>query len=322
MKILVHDHRNGRRPQPAGVAGLTILEMLVSSAMLALIIVGLTAMFVQTQKAFKTGIKQIDVSDAGRSIADLMAGDLAQLSDGSPYQVTPTLQNPGVTNLMWGWDRSCVYPQYENNVPFRTNVMERVYLLVQTNTGWMGIGYAISNMVPGLGVGTLYRYLSVTNTHFVDNHVLFDPFYSIFTPQFPQWSAPRFGNTNNMHLDRIADGVVDLRIMAYDQYGNRIGGEATNGPTGSYGAGDFYLGQLTNTVPYSNWVINPPPRHAVEVPMPASVDLELGILDPDAWDHLRGLAGNLVAQSNYLQAASGKIEIFRKHVLVRAATLQ
>ncbi len=321
MKIFTQHHRRPWRAR-RGAAGLTLLEMLVSSAMLALIIVGLTAMFVQTQKAFKTGIKQTDVGDAGRSISDLMAGDLAQLSDGSPYGLTPTVQTPGVTNLMWGWDQSCIYPQYENGLPFRTNEMQRIYMLVQTNTGWMGIGYAVSNMTPGLGVWTLYRYISITNTHFVDNHVLFDPFHSIFTTQFPQWGSARFGDTNNMHLDRIAEGVVDLRIMAYDQYGNRIGLEATNPITGGNGYGDFYLGQVTNAVPYSNWVINPPPRHAVNIPTPTSIDLELGILDPASWDHLKGLAGNLVAQSNYLQASSGKIDIFRKHILVRAATMQ
>jgi len=43
---------------------LTILEMLVSTAMLAFIVLGLTAMLIQTQKAFKTGIKQTTVTDA------------------------------------------------------------------------------------------------------------------------------------------------------------------------------------------------------------------------------------------------------------------
>jgi hypothetical protein len=318
MKMLVPVNRVARRLRSAG---LTILEMLISSAMLGLIIVGLTAMFVQTQKAFKTGIKQTDVGDAGRSISDMMAGDLSQLSDGTPFASASSL-NPGITNLMWGWDRTCIYPQYENGVPFRTNEMQRVYMLVQTNTGWMGVGYAVSNMVPGLGVGTLYRYISITNTHFLDNHVLFDPFHSIFTTLFPQWGRTGLANTNNIHLDRIADGVVDLRIMPYDQYGNRLGIEATNALAGGPGYGDFYLNQVTNTAPYSNWVVNPLPRHPVAVALPASIDLELGILDPDAWDHLKGLAGNLTAQSNYLQAASGKIEIFRKHILVRAATLQ
>ena len=63
-------------------------------------------------------------------------------------------------------------------------------------------------------------------------------------------------------------------------------------------------------------------RFYVTNTLPYSVELEVGILDPDAWDHLRGLAGNLPAQSNYLATSASKVEIFRKHVLVRAATLQ
>ncbi len=55
--------------------------MLVSTAMLAFIVLGLTAMFVQTQKVFKTGIKQTTVTDAGRAIIDMIASDLSQMSD-------------------------------------------------------------------------------------------------------------------------------------------------------------------------------------------------------------------------------------------------
>ena len=60
---------------------LTILEMLVSVALLSFIVLGLTAMFVQTQKAFKTGIKQTDSTDAGRAVMEMIAADLSQLSD-------------------------------------------------------------------------------------------------------------------------------------------------------------------------------------------------------------------------------------------------
>jgi len=60
---------------------LTILEMLVSTAMLSFIVLGLTAMFIQTQKAFKTGIKQTSVTDAGRAVIDMIASDLSQMAD-------------------------------------------------------------------------------------------------------------------------------------------------------------------------------------------------------------------------------------------------
>ena len=55
--------------------------MLVSTAMLSFIVLGLTAMFIQTQKAFKTGIKQTTITDAGRAIIDMIASDLSQMSD-------------------------------------------------------------------------------------------------------------------------------------------------------------------------------------------------------------------------------------------------
>ena len=74
-----HGARDARAPR--NCRALTILEMLVSTAMLAFIVLGLTAMFIQTQKVFKTGIKQTTVTDAGRTIIDMIASDLSQMSD-------------------------------------------------------------------------------------------------------------------------------------------------------------------------------------------------------------------------------------------------
>ncbi|HWD18317.1 MAG TPA: hypothetical protein VHB20_03495 [Verrucomicrobiae bacterium] len=276
-------------------AGLTILEMLVSSAMLALIIVGLTAMFVQTQKAFKTGIKQTEVGDTGQTIADLISSDLAQLSDGTGFATNTIL--PGVTNLMWGWSNN--YPQLEDGVAFRSNQLERIYMLVHTNTGWTAIGYAVSNVAPGIGVGTLYRYTSPINSHFFDNTILFSPFAHVFEPNFTNLITPQ------TRFSRIADGVVHLKIRAYDAQGRQVGGET------NFGTGDL-VGQITNTypLPYNFGITN----------LPTSLDLEFGILEPDAWEHLKSL-GAPAAQTAYLSTAASKIDIFRQRIRVRAATL-
>lgn len=287
-----------------GQEALTILEMLVSSAMLALIIVGLTAMFVQTQKAFKLGVRQTDVSDTGRSTVDELGAELAQLSDGVANGVANS-QNFGVTNLLWGWEGN--YKQIENGVTVRTNLLQSIYILMQTNTGWTAVGYTVSNLAPGLGIGTLYRYTSQTNGYYIDNRPLLEPFLAAFSPNFMSL-CQQFDATNSVRLDRIADGVVDLRIVPYDQYGNLMDSE-TNAAGGLLSAGPW-----TNTLPHRSNLRS----QSVSNSLPTSVDVELGIVDPDTWDHLRSL-NNVTAEQNYLQSAAAKIEIFHKRVLVRAA---
>jgi len=297
-------------------SGLTILEMLVSSAMLALIIVGLTAMFVQTQKAFKAGVKQVEVGDSGRSVVEMIGNDLAQVSDGAPFAVA-NLQVLGVTNLMWGWSNYFVqYESYtpqggaEMSVPFRTNQLQSIYILVRTNTGWTGIGYAVSNLGsglgnPGIGVGTLYRYTSMTNSRNVDNGALFTPFLSRFTPFFP------ITNNTPVRLSRIADGVVHLKIRVYDQNGFQVGYET------NLNTGDYSYTQVINSFP-AYYGTN---LYSVN-DLPGSIDLEVGILEPESWDHLKSMSGNFIAQSNYLSGSSAKIDLFRQHILIRAAQLQ
>ncbi len=119
--------------------------MLVSTAMLSFIVLGLTAMFVQTQKAFKTGIKAATITDAGRTVMDMIAADMRHLSDGN--------NNPGITNLYWSWTENSVQynSQFNPPVPFRTNQVDAIYLLEHTNTVWMGVGYAVQNLVPNSG---------------------------------------------------------------------------------------------------------------------------------------------------------------------------
>ena len=129
--------------------------MLVSTAMLSFIVLGLTAVLIQTQKAFKTGIKATTVTDAGRTILDMISSDLSQMSDG---------QNTNVTNFCWTWASNNVAyttgatPSQLN--PARTNQLDAIYILQHTNTTWTGVGYAVQQIVAG--VGTLYRY-QITN---------------------------------------------------------------------------------------------------------------------------------------------------------------
>jgi hypothetical protein len=283
-RFLNHANLDASATPSRSRAGLTILEMLVSTAMLSLIVVGLTAALIQTQKAFKTAIRQNTVTDAGRSIVDMIAGDLRQMSDAQ----NTNFYNSNVFNLWWGSPRLTNIVNYENGLAFRTNQLNDIYILIHTNTTWVGVGYSVSNY-PGIGVGTLYRY----ETNWTS---LAPVFTNNLFSQFTQALASQNFNNNNWH--RVADGVIDLRITPYDQYGN----------TNYFNPNDSGISYYP--VGYAYWSNT----------LPNSVELEFAILEPEALVQARGLAGNPTALFNFLSTNSApKMEVFRQRITVAAA---
>ena len=269
---------------------LTVLEMLVSTTCLVFIVIGLTAMFVETQRAFKAGVKQNTMTDAGQTIIDMMGADLAQASDA---------QNPFITNLYWGWaamNTSSNYQDIPANV-YRTNQLQEIFVLVHTNTQWVGVGYAVSNYA-GTGAGTLYSYLASTNDPLTNNVLCSNFIYSVYNQTFP---------TNYFH--RVADGVVHLKLRAYDQYGNESAQEL----------GRDYAPVNTSFTYPSPAYLNSLGVLVAPAGLPASVQLEVGILEPEAFEQLRGLPTNSAAQRNFLGAAGGKIQIYRQNIPVAGA---
>ena len=270
---------------------LTVLEMLVSTTCLVLIVIGLTAMFVEVQRAFKAGVKQSTMTDAGHTIIDLVAADLAQASDA---------QDRKTVNLYWGWagvNTSSNYQDIPANV-YRTNQLQEIYVLVHTNTLWLGTGYAISNFA-GTGAGTLYQYLASTNDPLETNNVLFNNFFNGVINQ----------SFNPGYFHRVADGVVHLKIRAFDQFGNENGKEQGM---------DFFPGNTNFSYPtpaYTNLLglLLPP------ADLPATIQLEVAILEPEAYEQLRALPTNSQAQRTFLGNAGGKIQIYRQNIPIAAA---
>jgi hypothetical protein len=292
---------------------LTILEMLVSTAMLAVIVVGLTLVFVQTQRAFKTGIKESTITDAARTIVEMITADLGQMSDG---------QNTNVFNSHWGltpYNAANIIVNYDNGVPTRTNQLEEIYILERTNTTWVGVGYAVSNLLSPSGaplhVGTLYRfetnwsspYPALTNLIKPVDFTL-DPFYSVFLQTSDGTVPGLYFSSNYWHP--VADGVIDLKIHAFDQNGN----EADSSFFSNYNYFFYPIGPPITSIQTNS--INPPSNT-----LPNSVELEFAILEPEALAQARSLAASTPALLNFLGSnAATRMEVFRQRVNVAAAT--
>src|SRR6266581_6128658 len=68
--------------------GFSLIEVMVAVSLLAVIIVGLLAMFYQTQRAFRSGIAQVDVLEGGRATLDLISRELQEMTAASDPTIT------------------------------------------------------------------------------------------------------------------------------------------------------------------------------------------------------------------------------------------
>jgi hypothetical protein len=109
---------------------------------------------------------------------------------------------------------------------------------------------------------------------------------------------------NNTNWHPVADGVIDLEIRVFDQYGNTAN---TNGAP----LGGFYYYPIISTNSFN----------AYTNVLPNNIELEFGILEPEAIAQARSLSVSPVALQNYLSTnAVPKMEVFRQRVTIAAAS--
>jgi len=281
----------------------TLVEILVTMVLLSLIVLALMTVFNSTQKAFRASLTQTDLLESGRLAMGLMVSDLEGMTPSDSASVN---FYSAVTNYA-----SPVSPLYQSLVGVnnpntqRTNVLESFFSLSRQNINghpnWVGTGYVVSTNVPD---GTLYPslyplYRFYTNVSVMATNsplTLYNAFLQTPLTNSPPWS-------------HLMDGVVALTVHAYDANGRWI----TNSLT------------VTTNANFTNWVtVYPPYPFAVPEPrilymssnvVPASVEVELGVLEDAVLKRAEGFSG--AAQSDYLSNHVGQVHLFRQRVLIR-----
>jgi prepilin-type N-terminal cleavage/methylation domain-containing protein len=297
-------------------SGFSLIEIMVTVALLSFIILGLLAMFHQTQRAFRVGMTQTDVLEAARSTMDILTREIEQAApthyqdtfiNGARYRATNffaelsgNINNPLVQEL----------PGTNSPAMRRTNFVERLFFMTRVNQDWIGTGYQVVFDDPNKWVGTLYRF-SVTNQSRTG------PFNA---------SAFFFPNLPATNMNRIADGVVHLRVRPFAANGFPIvvgrsvgqfylGGYRTNAAFLGYtNALDVFTGPLA-TAPdgvFGSYFYN--------AAMPAFVELELGILEPKIAQRYKSIPVPTAAR-DYLSSHVAQVHLFRQRILIRNADL-
>jgi hypothetical protein len=277
--------------------------------LLSFIILGLLAMFNQTQRAFRTSMTQSDVLEAGRSTMDLLVRELEQIT---PSQRPNLLLGAGkvfyTTNFFVELSPGFLpalgplVQELPGNALARTNLVQRFFFLSKYNQDWIGTGYQVWPDDPTGCVGTLYRY-SATNIPRVAPIDLSGAF--LFAGSFA---------TPPTNVSRVADGLVHLRVRAYDDKGRML----TNSSA--------FL-NLTNRYPVNTWVYangldsDQIACYSVSNAVPAYVEIEMGILEPQILQRYRAIGNGSallqVAQRQYLSNHVAQVHIFRQRVPVR-----
>ena len=283
MKIPIH--KTIRRS-----SGLTLVEMMVATTLLVVMMLGLTAMFNQTQRAFRSGLKQVDVFEGGRAVMDLLARDMEQLT------ASKTLNDASLYGGLESPTSLATYFTVGGASYSNVNVLYSTFLLNHA-TDWSAIGYRVldsdTNKVDSnfnnLSVGTLYRF----STNFSDFSNIPNEQLNLFYGMPSQLLARKA-------LSRVADGIVSFRLHFYDKSGN----------------------QITNDVPPSillNPELVPGERRTVFYgdALPAMVEVELGILEPQTLEQARSIPD--VNRAAFLEKQAGKIHIFRQQIPIRNA---
>jgi type II secretory pathway component PulJ len=272
----------------------SLIEIMITTALLSLIILGLLAMFTQTQRAFRQSMTNADVMEAGRALVDMITRDLEQITPSRMAFTTNYFAEipRGFKVLTQGLAGT---GQPGGRQDLRTNVVQRIFFLTQANQDWVGIGYqVIPDTTSSSWIGTLYRYST--------NGSRYTAYY--LPTAFLQAPLAR--------LDRIADGIVHLRLRAF----------ATNGlpimPAGFQINPNQYLRikNATNYMdigPYTPDQVN---SYFVSNAVPAYLELELGIMEPRIVERFKSI-GNPTAQYEYLSNHVAQVHLFRQRIPIR-----
>jgi Tfp pilus assembly protein PilV len=280
-------------------AAFTLVEIMVVMILLSVIVLGLMAMFGQTQRALRAGMAQTDQLEGGRMFTDLLVRDL--------QQITPTHETNGMNFYVQIPGQNPPYIPLQQTLPAsslsRTDLIQNLFFTSRYNQTWSGIGYYVRTNPSFYGyagqVGTLYRF--ETNVPITqmggDNSLL---------PYLTYLNA-----TNPLNISKILDGVVGFRVHCYDLNGMLL----TNGSP-SIVSNSYW------TITNATQIAGPYPQDEVAFYgfsnniVPAYVEVEVQVLEPAILKRLHSIP-DPIAQSNYLANHAGNVQLFRERVAVR-----
>ena len=284
----------------------SIVELLVAVSILSLIVLVLYNIFDQTQAALRSNVAQVDVLESGRAAMDLVSRELqecalARRGDSLNFmtRVQAEPSSPVVQVLPGGAGETW------------TNVLMEMFFLRRSAGNWNGTGYRVINARNG--VGTLARFsTNRVSSQFVTNVTL-----------------QAFFNAPTNALQPIANGVVHLRVVAYDEQGfplqvhdTRHPHEREVGAIGNQDVQQIWLNHskrdgLANVI-LSEDRFGQTDARFISNALPTYLEIEIGVLEPATLEQFRSFPAPNAAQ-NFLRDRAGQVHLFRQRIPIHTA---
>jgi hypothetical protein len=303
----------------------TLVEILVTTALLAFITLGLFAALDQVQRAFRSGMSQVDQLEAGRAVTEMLPREIEATTPCGANAVTFSTQiipnSAPLTQSLPGMPATTM----------RTNLLQDCFMLTRSNQTWIGIGYCVRvsdasgrllfpESVPGQtqGVGSLYRFVTTTNVLRNDG-IRSDPgvLYANFQTAAQSGSAAI--------SNRVCDGVIHFYLTAYATngfpivLGTRFGTNVACFRPGPFGISPPYsVVHPALAFPNPNYPGNLAALYFSSNAVPASVGMELGLLEQPSWERYNSIPAP-AARLAYLQRSdiSSRVHLFRQRIPIR-----
>lgn len=275
------------------------MEMMVAMGILVVIVVGLLAMFQQTQRALRASATQTDVMETGRAIMELLTREVPQ-AKAINLPITPQyfygfpISNSvnffAITNTSNG-QFPPLSQRRAGGAPNINYDIEDMFFVYNLNRQWFGIGYFV-NITNNSGVGTLYRYLCMTN-----HNGARELFKDFLREKSAFQNNP--GLTGTMKTHRVADGIVHFEVHCYDRNGEI-----------------FQDIISSNVIKVSNFAL------FMGDALPYSVEVILGVLEPPVLEQIAGMPGASVRAFLEDERRAGRVHIFRQKISIHSASFQ
>src|SRR5687767_9294543 len=137
----------------------SLIEIMLAVALMTIIMLGLLAMFYQTQRAMRIGTAQVDVMSTGDATAQLIANELKQLVGTDVWFVSnnrtnyiPHLETKTPYRPIF-WTRN-----FSRNASPQVTYLQELFFVRRENDDWVGTGYFVDPITDQGGAGVLYRF--------------------------------------------------------------------------------------------------------------------------------------------------------------------
>lgn len=275
--------------------GFTVLELMLSIAIMMVIVIALYTVFDQTQKALRSSMAQVDVLEGVRATSDLLVRELESATPVSAANTNLTSLAVQLNPVSAPVDLKGLA---NNPEPLLRTALQDIFFVTRQNDRWTAIGYWIgpanTNLLgKPITVGRLYRFSYETNrTAFSYTNLL-----------------ARFNSSARILSSQpVMDGVVHLRLLAYDTDGKPL-----------------VQSLVTNTLNHLRpWYTDPVRNDETaywfrrfNVPsFPAGLELEFGVVEPHTVSRFSAIPVTSEALK-YLARNPGQVHLFRHRIRLR-----